>query len=454
MRLKSGTFQRLVLAWGMVGDITRTTLHPAVRKSRGRKKSRPAPRERVTLSRKAQAQPKHEKLKVGAMVLGTIGLSLALIRVMSPGGSVSLPVEEPQSSWALQVGSFSSEQNAEELSRQLERSGYDTSMTRSGERYQVLVPGFESREEASRGSEAMTRLGHAGSFPVHLGQQRHTPATTQGQGSFHVQVASFGQQENAQTELAKLKGQGYQVELERGQKDGVAFFRILVGGYQDRGAADQDVSEFRALGYQGAFSAEDADTEGHFQSHGFNFTRILSNEEFESTRVTGRQVQQFLEGFDSYLAGYRMPDGTSFSEHVVGLGRRHRVNPIVLLAQLQKESGLVQRSSPPPDSLLRKAMGYACTDEGGRPTNSSFSWQLEQAARNMRLRFDQGQQLDFPVTKKVDYGRREIQVDNAASHALLTYTPHTRDTKLNQVGGGNLNFRRIYDRFSSEFARL
>ena len=228
------------------------------------------------------------------------------------------------------------------------------------------------------------------------------------------------------------------------------FFRILVDGYSSRNEAEEVLAEFRSLGYRGAFAAEKTDTSGHFQSNGFDFTHIMSNQEFESTRVSVDEVQSFLEEKDSFLADYSL-DGKPFSTRLVELSREHRVNPIVLLAQLQKESSLVARKSPPSDKLLRKAMGYAYTDSGSRPTHSSFSWQLEQAARNLRKRFDEGRELSFPIQKRVDYGTHTIEVDNAASYALLTYTPHTRDTKLDQVGGGNHNFRRLYDEFSSEF---
>ncbi|MBI3925489.1 MAG: hypothetical protein HY319_08120 [Armatimonadetes bacterium] len=96
-------------------------------------------------------------------------------------------------------------------------------------------------------------------------------------------------------------------------------------------------------------------------------------------------------------------------------------------------------------------MGYSIHD-GARhrlSRHSDFDWQVEKGTRLLRELYEEGQELSFPRKLRVDYGLRKIQVDNAATWALLRYTPHTVDVRLGQVGGGNFLFRKHLERFIS-----
>ena len=45
-------------------------------------------------------------------------------------------------------------------------------------------------------------------------------------------------------------------------------------------------------------------------------------------------------------------------------------------------------------------------------------------------------------------GKHKVQIDNAATLALFRYTPHTVDTGLKVVGGGNYRFRKVLEEFT------
>ena len=203
----------------MAVELTRLSLSPSMRRKHVRRTgSSHLPLERVELSRFAESEAPDKTARIAGLALGTAALGFMLVQIFTPGHP---PM--PQEGWALQVGSFESEGNAQSMLEQLRAKGYHpTTRTEQG-RVKVLVPGFETRQEASD-----SQSDFEGSFPVELQSQRPTaqvPSATESvEGGYHIQVASFGQQENAQLELNRLVGHGYPAKLERGQKDGQAFF--------------------------------------------------------------------------------------------------------------------------------------------------------------------------------------------------------------------------------------
>jgi len=54
----------------------------------------------------------------------------------------------------------------------------------------------------------------------------------------------------------------------------------------------------------------------------------------------------------------------------------------------------------------------------------------------------------------VRWATRNLQIDNAATYALMRYTPHTRDTHLDEVGGGNHLFHHIIRRVNAQLIQL
>lgn len=186
---------------------------------------------------------------------------------------------------------------------------------------------------------------------------------------------------------------------------------------------------------------------GDFVAHGVNFSALMTDEEFlDSESLTASQIQGLFEKSGSFLATF-YEQGRSAATIVADAAHDHGINPRVLLATLEKENSLVSRPTKPANWVLRSAMGYAYNDGGGTAgRHSTFSSQVDQGAQLLRNLFTEGQQGHLPQQMQVDYGRRVIRVNNAATYALMRYTPHTIDTNLGQVGGGNYLFGKVMER--------
>lgn len=194
---------------------------------------------------------------------------------------------------------------------------------------------------------------------------------------------------------------------------------------------------------------------GDYVKHGVNFSHLLRDAEFQDWRaLETREIQDLLESMDSFLADYTV-GGETAAAMIGRIAREHEVNPWLLLATLEKESSMVSREKAPPARRLQAAMGYGYDDGGSRAgKGSNLGWQLEKGAKLLRELFDEGRALSYPQKMRVDYGKRRIQVRNAATRALMMYTPHTVDTHLSKVGGGNYLFRRHYERFQRRHVQL
>ena len=195
-------------------------------------------------------------------------------------------------------------------------------------------------------------------------------------------------------------------------------------------------------------------TRGDTVKHGVNFSRLMENAEFERwDALTKTDVDFFLRKNQSFLADFS-EDGRSAAEIIVGAAEKHGVNPWVILATLEKESSVVSSWIQPGRGTLRSAMGYGYDDAGSSPgSRSSFAYQVDKGTELLRKLYDEGQQLGFPQRMKVDYRKRSLTVRNAATYALVRYTPHTTDTRLKQVGGGNYLFRKHFLRFQKDYSR-
>lgn len=186
---------------------------------------------------------------------------------------------------------------------------------------------------------------------------------------------------------------------------------------------------------------------GDYQKYGVNFSQILTDADYENDKALSEvQIQQLFEHMDSFLATYQV-NGETAAQMVARIARENKINPWLLLTTLEKESSMVSRTQAPSPAKLKAAMGYGYHDGGGRPRGSSLSFQLEKGAELLRDLYQDARAESFPKTIKVDYGQRNLKVRNAATLALMRYTPHTVDTKLDKVGGGNYLFRMVLDRF-------
>lgn len=194
---------------------------------------------------------------------------------------------------------------------------------------------------------------------------------------------------------------------------------------------------------------------GDYVKHRVNFSNLVSDRQFtDSEAANASDLQFFFESQGSFLADY-VENGQSAAQIISAAAAKHEINPWVVLATLEKENSLVTRESQPGKATLRASMGYAYNDGGSSAgRHSTFGYQVEKGTALLRKLFDEGQQHRFPTRMRVDYGKRHITVRNAATYALMRYTPHTTDTRLRRIGGGNFLFERHLVRFQSDYAHF
>jgi hypothetical protein len=160
--------------------------------------------------------------------------------------------------------------------------------------------------------------------------------------------------------------------------------------------------------------------------------------------------------------------GQSAAQIIYTVARACQVNPQVLIVTLQKEQGLVTKTSVT-DLVYRKAMGYGCPDTSTCDSAYyGFFNQVYWAARAFQsyVRFPASFNYSIGVEEiklnpKTACGTKTVRIENAATAALYNYTPYTPNAAAvaggtGDVGDecssyGNRNFwRYFYQWFGSE----
>ncbi|MFN8607476.1 MAG: hypothetical protein U0931_08090 [Vulcanimicrobiota bacterium] len=188
--------------------------------------------------------------------------------------------------------------------------------------------------------------------------------------------------------------------------------------------------------------------------HHVNFSQLMTDKEFtDSTALDSAGIQAFLQARNSFLADFQ-ENGRSAAQIIFEASRDAGINPYVVLTTLEKENSMVSRQKQPKQGALAASMGYGYTDGGTYTAGArSFAGQVSKGAQLLADLYQQAQERSFPMTYRADYGKHKIQIDNAATYALFQYTPHTVDTGLRVVGGGNYLFRRTLEDFSKPLSR-
>ncbi|MBS2038488.1 hypothetical protein JST97_26145 [bacterium] len=184
--------------------------------------------------------------------------------------------------------------------------------------------------------------------------------------------------------------------------------------------------------------------------HHVNFSQLITNKEFtDSTALDSAGIQAFLEERNSFLADYS-ENGKSAAQIIHEAAQKANINPLVVLTTLEKENSMVSREKQPRQKALAASMGYGYTDGGNYTAGAkSFSSQVLKGAQLLADLYSEAQSQTYPLTFRADYGKHKVQIDNAATYALFQYTPHTVDTGLRKVGGGNYLFRHILEDFAT-----
>ena len=185
----------------------------------------------------------------------------------------------------------------------------------------------------------------------------------------------------------------------------------------------------------------------------------------DSDALTASEIDAFLRNpypdlntSPSCLASYRS-GGKTAGQLIAERSKKYGLNPLFLLAHLQKESSLVgstQATCSP--SRMAAAFGCGCHDgEACAPQYAGFVNQLECAARLTREYMDDldgsgatvsGWRLNTP---KLTLDKRTIAPKTRATAVLYTYTPWVGNKTAagNKAPFGNFLFWKVWLRYAS-----
>lgn len=196
--------------------------------------------------------------------------------------------------------------------------------------------------------------------------------------------------------------------------------------------------------------------------------KVMEDSDFIATgSMNEAQIQDFLVANNSYLKDYQ-ENGKSAARIIyeaahglydaavgcafTGLcvtSETGTISPRVILVYLQKEQGLITKTSRD-DYALTYAMGYACPDNGGcsKCPYPGFAQQVGWGAWQLRYNFEAAKlgvdwwNQKYPGSDSVYYvgqtksihswdGDRMVTFQNAATASIYRYTPHVFDSAYN-----------------------
>ena len=185
---------------------------------------------------------------------------------------------------------------------------------------------------------------------------------------------------------------------------------------------------------------------------------IISDSIFtNSTSMSANSIQNFItqkgasctNGEAPCLKNY-IENGKSAGTIIAEAAQANSINPQVLLATLQKETGLVTLSQPGA-WRYRTAMGYACPDSTPGVCDSrylGFTNQVNMAATMFRRIMSYDPNWYTPYQVGVNYigfnpssscGGTNVTIQNRATAALYSYTPYQPNAAALAAGYGEGN---------------
>lgn len=182
----------------------------------------------------------------------------------------------------------------------------------------------------------------------------------------------------------------------------------------------------------------------------FNPNKIVSDYLMynHTNSMSVNDIQRFLESKNSYLAQYTTEnaEGTSktAAEIIYEAAQTYQINPQAILVLLQKEQGLIQKSTLD-QKRLDWATGYAVCDSCSKSSPKvikykGFGKQVDNGAGALRFYKENMQRYAFikNVGEAILIDKETVLPENYATASLYTYTPHIL---------GNYNYWRIWQRY-------
>lgn len=155
-------------------------------------------------------------------------------------------------------------------------------------------------------------------------------------------------------------------------------------------------------------------------------------------------IQAFLSSKSSFLRNFS-ENGRSAARIIYDAARDNKINPIAILATIQKEEGIVYGSNATSYNQTRVdwAMGYGYTDSVIYTKYKGFTNQVEYGTWQLRRNYDywatNGSEWNVGKTMLID--TTNVTFKTKCTSALYRYTPHM---------GGNYNFNYYFNAWGGE----
>ncbi len=181
---------------------------------------------------------------------------------------------------------------------------------------------------------------------------------------------------------------------------------------------------------------------------GSSLNSVIADDEFTDFEfMSEAELTSLLNSMNSPMA--KEYEGVNPAGIIMEVAKENKVNPLVILATMQKENGLVQTKKKITKFKLDWAMGVGVYDNGKmNQAYKGFKKQITGAAQTFRNNFDKGAEMlasKKSTTLRINYGKDKITPLNAATFSLYSYTPHTHGAKL---------FTSIYKSYKSKLEKL
>lgn len=164
------------------------------------------------------------------------------------------------------------------------------------------------------------------------------------------------------------------------------------------------------------------------KAQAFDYNRLCDDSAFINTNtLSAYSIQKFLEAKGSFLRSYSV-SGRSAARIIYDAAMANKINPVTILAMVQKEEGIVYGTHASTFSQVRVdwAMGYGYTEDIIYQKYKGFATQIDMGAWQLRRNMDYwaANGSDWNVGKTMNIDGLNVTFGNRCTSALYRYTPH------------------------------
>lgn len=178
---------------------------------------------------------------------------------------------------------------------------------------------------------------------------------------------------------------------------------------------------------------------------GYNRNTLCTDPAFINvSTLSAPGIQNFLSLKGSFLKNFSQ-NGRTAAQIIYDASRANGINPIAILATIQKEEGIIYGANAANYNQTRVewAMGYGYTDSKIYDQYKGFTTQIDYGTWQLRRNYDywaaNGSEWNVGKTMVID--GKTVTFTNRCTSSLYRYTPHL---------GGNYNFNYYFNAWGGE----